>query len=90
MMAVALMLLTIPVARASTIMLLDTEVTFFDFQHRGISQVVKNGGNLAFAKTAFTAPVAGGGLETLTSAGTTLVLSGYSIPSGARLENRPS
>jgi hypothetical protein len=86
-MAAALMLLTTPVSRASTIMRSDTEVNSLLFNTALYRVVVNNGGNLNSGQTTFTAPVPGAGPETLTVAGTTLVLSGYSIPSGATLNS---
>jgi hypothetical protein len=86
-MAAALMLLTSPGALASTIMLSDTAVNSLIFNTVVYHVVAGNGGNLVPGQTTFNAPVPGAGPETLTVAGTTLVLSGYSIPSGATLNS---
>ena len=85
--AVSLMLLSVPAARATTITLSDSEVNSLIFNTAVYHVVTNNGGNLVNGQKGFTAPVAGDGPEALTAAGTTLVLSGYSIPSGAILNS---
>jgi hypothetical protein len=84
--AVSLMLLSVPAARATTITLSDSEFNSLIF-NAVYEVVVNNGGNLVNGHVGFTAPVAGAGSEALTVAGTPLVLSGYSIPSGAILNS---
>jgi hypothetical protein len=84
--AVSLMLLSVPAARATTITLSDSEFNSLIF-NAVYEVVVNNGGNLVNGHVGFTAPVAGDGPEALTAAGTPLVLSGYSIPSGAILNS---
>jgi PEP-CTERM motif len=85
--AVSLMLLSVPAARATTITLSDSEVNSLIFNTAVYQVETNNGGNLANGHVGFTAPVDGAGPEALTAAGTTLVLSGYSIPSGAILNS---
>jgi hypothetical protein len=85
-MSVALMLLIIPAARATTITVSGSDISFSTFDTAIFHVVVNHGGNFA-GTPAFTAPVAGAGPEVLTAAGTTVVLSGYSIPSGATLDS---
>jgi hypothetical protein len=84
--AVSLMLLSVPAARATTITLSDSEFNSLIF-NAVYEVVVNNGGNLVNGHVGFTAPVAGAGSEALTVAGTPLVLSGYSIDSGAILNS---
>ena len=83
--AVSLMLLSVPAARATTITLSDkVDSLIFNAVYE---VVVNNGGNLVPGHIGFTAPVAGDGPEALTAAGTPLELSAYSIPSGAILNS---
>jgi hypothetical protein len=78
---VALMCCVLPVAQATLLTVSDSETSTLLFNTAVYQVTVNNGGQIVTGQTYFLTP------SSSTAAGTTLVLTGYSIPSGSTLNS---